>query len=79
MIHNAKDLSPTQKSVLEALLGRRISEQEAISIRAASHAEPPDWLEKSWQTAQQAGASELSMDEIDSEIAAARSARNPRE
>jgi hypothetical protein len=38
MIHNAKDLSPDQKAVIESLLGRRVLEDEAISIRAI---EPP--------------------------------------
>jgi hypothetical protein len=34
MIRNAKDLSPDQKAAIEGLLGRRILEDEAISIRA---------------------------------------------
>ena len=34
MIHNAKDLSPDQKALLENLLGRRVLETEAISVRA---------------------------------------------
>jgi hypothetical protein len=34
MIHNAKDLSPDQKLLLESLLGRRVLEDEAISVRA---------------------------------------------
>ena len=38
MIRNAKDLSPDQKAVIETLLGRRVLENEAISIRAI---EPP--------------------------------------
>jgi len=38
MIHNAKDLSPDQKAVIESLLGRRVLENEAVSIRAI---EPP--------------------------------------
>jgi hypothetical protein len=38
MIHNAKDLSPDQKKAIESLLGRRILEGEAISVRAI---EPP--------------------------------------
>jgi hypothetical protein len=38
MIHNAKDLSPDQKAVIESLLGRNVLEDEAISIRAL---EPP--------------------------------------
>jgi sugar-specific transcriptional regulator TrmB len=34
MICNAKDLSPDQKVVIESLLGRRVQEDEAISVRA---------------------------------------------
>lgn len=34
MIRNAKDLSPDQKAVIESLLGRRVLEDEAVSIRA---------------------------------------------
>jgi hypothetical protein len=34
MIHNAEDLSPDQKAVIETLIGRRILEGEAISVRA---------------------------------------------
>jgi plasmid stability protein len=35
----------------------------------------PEWLRKSWETAKQAGLDQLSMEEIDAEIAAARKAR----
>jgi hypothetical protein len=38
MIRNAKDLSPDQKAAIESLLGRRILEDEAVSVRAF---EPP--------------------------------------
>jgi hypothetical protein len=38
MIRDAKDLSPDQKTVIESLLGRRVLEGEAISVRAI---EPP--------------------------------------
>jgi len=38
MIHRAKDLSPEQKLLIERLLGRRVLEDEAISVRAF---EPP--------------------------------------
>jgi hypothetical protein len=38
MIRNARDLSPDQKAAIESLLGRRILEDEAISVRAI---EPP--------------------------------------
>jgi hypothetical protein len=35
----------------------------------------PDWLQKSWQTSREAGLDQLSMEEIDAEISAARKAR----
>jgi hypothetical protein len=38
MIRSAKDLSPDQKAAIESLLGRRVLEDEAISVRAI---EPP--------------------------------------
>jgi len=38
MIHRAKDLSPDQKLLIERLLGRRVLEDEAISVSAF---EPP--------------------------------------
>lgn len=34
MILNAKDLSADQKTVIEGLLGRRVMEDEEISVRA---------------------------------------------
>ena len=34
MIHKAKDLSPEQKEVIEGLVGRRVMEDEEISVRA---------------------------------------------
>lgn len=46
MIHNAKDLTPDQKTVLESLLGRRILAAEAISVRAI---EPPALSERGRQ------------------------------
>ena len=33
MIHKAKDLSPDQRAAIESLLGRRILEDETLSIR----------------------------------------------
>jgi hypothetical protein len=35
----------------------------------------PEWLRKSWATAKEAGLGQLSMDEVDAEIAAARKGR----
>jgi len=34
MIYKAKDLPADKRTVLESLLGRRVSENEAISVRA---------------------------------------------
>ena len=33
MICNARDLSPDQKAAIETLLGRRVQEDEAVSVR----------------------------------------------
>jgi hypothetical protein len=43
MIRNAKDLSPDQRAVIETLLGRHVTENEAISVRAI---EPPSLSEQ---------------------------------
>ena len=42
MIHNAKDLSVDQKAAIESLLGRRVLENEAISVRAIEPQAIPD-------------------------------------
>jgi len=34
MLHRVKDLSPEQKLAVEALLGRAVSNDEAVSVRA---------------------------------------------
>ena len=78
MIHKAKDLSPQQKSVIEGLLGRPIAPHEEISVRAVSSISAPEWLQESWQSAQRQGVDQLSIEEIDQEIAAARKARQSR-
>ena len=41
-------------------------------------APPPDWLEKSWDTARRRGLDKLSMDDIDAEIAAYRREKRAR-
>jgi len=77
MIHKAKDLSPDQKVVVEGLLGRPVSEDEAISVRAITPA--AEWLRKSWGSAARQGLDRLSAEEIDAEIAAARKSRRSRQ
>jgi hypothetical protein len=75
MTHKAKDLSPDQKMAIESLLGRSIAENEEISIRATASPTVPDWLKASWKSAKEQGLDQLSMEEIEAEIAAARKAR----
>ena len=49
------------------------AEQYALQVLEQDLA--PEWLRKSWATAKEAGLDQLSMDEIDAEITAARRAR----
>ena len=79
MIHKAKDLSPDQKMAIESLLGRSVAEDEAISIRAPASASAQEWLQQSWESAKRLGVDQLSMEEIDAEIGAARKARRNRQ
>jgi len=79
MIHKAKDLSPDQKMAIESLLGRSLAENEAISIRALASLSAPEWLQESWESAKRLGLDQLSSEEIDAEIAAARKARRSRQ
>jgi hypothetical protein len=78
MIHKAKDLSPEQKKAIESLLGRAVSEGEAISIRTLTPTSAPEWLQKSWESAERLGLDRLSMEEIDAEIDASRKTRSNR-
>jgi plasmid stability protein len=49
------------------------AEQYALQVLERDLA--PEWLRKSWASAKETGLDQLSMDEIDAEIAAARKAR----
>jgi hypothetical protein len=49
------------------------AEQYALQVLEQDLA--PKWLRQSWASAKEAGVDQLSMDEIDAEIAAARKAR----
>jgi hypothetical protein len=60
---------------IESLLGRSIAENEEISIRTTTSPTVPDWLQASWKSAKERGLDQLSLEEIDAEIAAARKAR----
>jgi len=78
MIRRAKDLSPDQKAAIERLLGRAIAENEQVSVRTVTSPSPPEWLKLSWESAKRHGVDELSMEDIEAEIAAARKARRGR-
>jgi hypothetical protein len=78
MTHKVKDLSPDQKTAIESLLGRSISENEEISIRTTASPSASEWLQASWESAKEQGLDQLSLEEIESEIAAARKARRER-
>jgi hypothetical protein len=73
MIHSVKDLSPDQKLAIESLLGRPISEDEQVSVRTLPAS--PEWLMSIQQDARKKGTDKLTMEEIDTEIAAARRER----
>jgi hypothetical protein len=79
MTHKVKDLSPDQRTAIESLLGRSISENEEISIRTTASPSAPEWLQASWESAKDQGLDQLSTEEIDAEIAAARKARRERQ
>ena len=78
MIHKAKDLSPDQRLAIESLLGRSIGDNEEIIIRSSELPAAPEWLRRSWRSAQEQGVDRLSAEEIAAEIAAARKARHDR-
>jgi hypothetical protein len=48
---------------------------EQYALRVLEQDLAPEWLRKSWESAKQTGLDQLSMDEIDAEIGAARKAR----
>ncbi|HLK65276.1 MAG TPA: hypothetical protein VKU19_17675 [Bryobacteraceae bacterium] len=48
---------------------------EQYARQALQHDLAPEWLEKSWKTAKEAGLDQLSAEEIGAEIAAARQSR----
>jgi hypothetical protein len=79
MIHKAKDLSPEQKTAVENLLGRSLAPIETISIQVIPPPAVPEWLQRSWENVKQQGLDQLSEEEIEAEIAAARKARREKQ
>ena len=67
---------PDDKTAALALKARAkgLSTEEYVR-QVLEHDLAPEWLRKSWEKAKQAGLDQLSMQEIDAEIASARQAR----
>jgi plasmid stability protein len=69
------DLPDEQTPVLQAKAKARGVSTEQYARQVLEHDLAPDWLRESWESAKETGLNQLSMDEIDAEIAAARNAR----
>lgn len=69
------ELPDEQKVALAAKAHARGLSAEEYAREVLQHDLAPAWLRKSWESAKDAGLDQLSMEEIDAEIAAARRAR----
>jgi plasmid stability protein len=69
------NLPDEQTAVLAAKASAQGLSTEEYARQVLEHDLVPEWLQKSWESSGQAGLDQLSMDEIDAEIAAARKAR----
>ncbi len=69
------DLSDEQAFVLKARARAQGISIEQYARQVLEHDLVPDWLRESWESAEQTGLNQLSMEEIDTEIAAARKAK----
>jgi len=69
------DLSEEQNALLAAKARAQGVSTEEYVRQLLEDDLVPEWLQKSWDKARNAGLDQLSMDEIDAEIAAARKVR----
>ena len=69
------DLPEEQKAALAAKARAKGISAEQYAREVLEHDLVPEWLQKSWTTAKETGLDQLSAEEIDAEIAAARKAR----
>ena len=69
------ELPDEQKAALVAKAQAHGLSAEEYVRQVLQHDLAPEWLQKSWETARESGLDQLSMEEIDAEIAAARKAR----
>jgi len=69
------ELREEQSAALAAKARARGLSAEQYARAVLEHDLAPEWLQKSWKSAKEAGLDQLSADEIDAEISAARKAR----
>ena len=69
------DLPDAEVTALAAKARARGVSAEQYARQVLERDLAPEWLRRSWESSVQAGLDQLSMDEIDAEIAAARKAR----
>jgi plasmid stability protein len=72
------DLPEEQAAALAAKAKARGVSTEQYVRQVLEQDLAPEWLRQSWESAQQSGVSELSLEEIEAEIAAARKERRER-
>lgn len=70
------ELPEQDVQVLRAKAAARGVSVEQYALRVLEQDLAPEWLRESWASAKESGLDQLSMDEIDDEIAAARKARH---
>ena len=73
------DLPEEERAALVAKARARGLSAEEYAREVLVHDLVPEWLQESWAAAKEAGFDQLSPDEIDAEIAAARKARRQAE
>ena len=69
------NLPDAQTAALAAKARAQGLSAEEYARQVLEHDLVPEWLQKSWESSNQSGLGQLSGDEIDAEIAAARKAR----
>ncbi len=69
------NLPDAQTEALAAKARARGLSAEEYARQVLEHDLVPEWLRKSWESSKQASTDQLSIEEIDAEIAAARKAR----
>jgi len=68
-------LTDEQTAALSAIARAKGLSLEEYARQVLEHELAPDWLRRSWESAKKAGLDQLSMEEIDAEIATARKER----